>query len=168
MEETKTDQTAASADLGGLQIPPAQAPRSASAPATGAAAEGVIARRRGRPPGSSNASGAGKSQQSVPALSSAQFQALYSPELWARISTAPADAMAFSTGKKYWESSAEEKKTLGETTSIAVQCFAVTDPRWLAAAAALVCLANFYGMRAVQHIADAKKQREQDKKDDKK
>lgn len=155
-------------DLGGLQIPAATSPGSGQTPTTGQAAEGVIQRRRGRPPGSGKTGSGEKSTASVPTLSQEQFRALYSPELWARISTAPADAMAFSTGKKYWEAGPEEKKTLGETTSIAVQCFAVTDPRWLAAAAALVCLANFYGMRIVQHAADKRAEREAKEKADKK
>lgn len=170
MEENNNgNPPAGNPDLGGLKIPPVDNPGagSGSNAAIGSAAQGVIQKRRGRPPGSTNKPSDGKPQQSVPGLSQAQFAELYSPQLWARIATAPADAMAFATGKKYWEASEGEKQALGSSCSIAAACFASTDPRWLAAAAALITLSNFYGLRIATMAAEKKREREAEEKKNK-
>lgn len=69
--------------------------------------------------------------------------------------------MAAITGKKHWEISQEEKDALGATGAVAAQCFAVTDPRWLAASLALITVMNVYGTRIAIELADRKKEREE-------
>jgi hypothetical protein len=89
---------------------------------------------------------------------------LYDPKIWAKALSAPGDAMAAITGKKHWEISEKERETLGATGAIAAQCFAVSDPRYLALSLALITLLDVYGIRIAKDVAEAKIKREEAKK----
>lgn len=134
-----------------------------------AAAQEIGKRKRGRPPGSKNSGGGnvGGSNGPIP-LSNPQFAQLFDPELWGRVLAAPGAAMAGITGKERWLISAEEKKALGATGSIAAQCWAVTDPKWLAASLALITVIEVYGVRfaaeMVERNAELKKKREEQRR----
>lgn len=165
MSDEKTDKP----DLGGLVIPPGSSQDSISGASTisSSASSEVIKERKersdkGKPRGDRQARASG----GLPPLSHTQFAALYDPKVWGKVTTAPANAAAFITGKKYWQPSPEEQDTLGTTCSVAAQCFAVTDPRWLAASLALIAIADFYAIRLTMHFADKKKE-EQENKDKK-
>lgn len=151
--------------LGGLQIlPSGGAPPGVGAPPNPpTAAEAVVSQRKtradaGKPRGPRAAAASG----SVSPISSEVFAKLYSPEIWGKVAAAPADAICFATGDKTWEVTKEEKETLGITGSVAAQCFAVTDPRWLAASLFLLTIVEVYATRAA--IYYRKKKEEKDAK----
>ncbi len=153
-----------SADLGGLNIH-GNNPDSGTNPAgaAGSASAEVIKERKkrsdiGKPRGSRTGTGnAGVSSLST--LTPQAFAALYDEKLWARVLASPADAAAAVTGAKEWELSEEERTTLGKTGSVAAQCFAVSDPRYLALSLAIICLSDIYAVRFVMWKArrDAEK-----------
>lgn len=166
MSEANAENGATGApDLGGLQIPPiAGAQPDTTVPGGSASAEVVAGRKRrsdaGRPRGSRGATASG----GIPSLSQTQFAALYNPEVWSKALAAPADAMAAITGKKHWEVSEKEREALGATGSIAAQCFAVIDPRWLAVSLALITVLDVYGVRLAIDYSERKKKREAEDK----
>lgn len=155
------------ADLGGLNIPPADSP-STGADSTGAnvsaSAETIRQRKTrsdiGKPRGSRSA----PASASVQPLSAPVFAQLYSPEIWQKALCAPADAMAAISGKAHWQVSEKERQALGATGSIAAQCFAVSDPRWLALALCAITVLDVYGVRLALDLADRKKKAEEEKK----
>lgn len=157
------------ADLGGLQIPASTNSGDGSSPVAGSASAEVIRQRKERsdkggtrgPRGTNNAKGV--SGLPVP-LSQTQFAALYNPEIWSKALAAPADALAAITGKKHWEVSQKEREALGATGSIAAQCFAVTDPRWLAVSLALITLLDVYGVRLAIDVADRRREQREKQK----
>lgn len=159
-DDNKTD----SPDLGGLVIPPAAGASAGAAgnAAPASASEAHIAGRKtrsdaGKPRGPRGA----KSSGSIQPLSQTQFAQLYSPEVWGRILAGPATALAFTTGNKVWEVSPEEKNALGVSGSIAAQCFAVSDPKWLAVAIVAMTALEVYGVRTGIYLAELKRQREE-------
>jgi hypothetical protein len=152
-------------DLGGLQIPSVAGAESGSSVPGGSASEEVIRKRKQRSDaGKPRGARGGTTGSSVQALSQTQFAALYNPEVWAKALAAPADAMAAITGRKHWEVSEKEREALGATGSIAAQCFAVTDPRWLAVSLALITVLDVYGVRLAIDFAERKKKREAEEK----
>lgn len=144
-------------DLGGLNIAsPQDTGNISSAASTGASAEIVKQRKVRSDIGKSRSGGSGKNAGSVSTLSQTQFEKLYTPELWSKVLSSPGDAALALTGDKTWEISKEERDTLGATGSIAAQCFAVSDPRYLAACLALIAIIDVYGIRLAKTYADKK------------
>jgi hypothetical protein len=141
-----------SADLGGLKVnPDNQNSGDNPAPALGSASSEVIAGRKKRSDaGQPRGARGGGGQKSIPGvlpLTPQAFAALYDPKIWSRVLASPADAAAAVTGGKEWQLSEEERTTLGQTGSVAAQCFAVADPRWLAVSLAVICIAEIYSVR---------------------
>src|SRR5512145_353030 len=156
-------------DLGGLQIPPAasQTPgASQAAPNLSASAEHVRQRKQRSDAGKPRGARGGTASTSIPPLSQVQFAQLYNPELWAKALGAPGDAMAAITGRKHWEISEKERQALGATGSIAAQCFAVTDPRWLAVSLCLITILDVYGVRVMLELAERKREADEKKRKD--
>lgn len=155
-----------SPDLEGLDLGTG-AGTSAAAPAgdISASAATVQKRKRRSDAGQSRGVRGGEAERSLLALSQAQFAKLYSPEIWEKALCTPADAMAAITGRQHWQISQKEREALGVTGSIAAQCFAVTDPRWLAASLCLITILDVYGVRIMIDLADRKREREKAKKE---
>lgn len=159
-----------SPDLGGLNIH-GNNPDSGTSPAgaSGSASSAVIKERKERSDkGKPRSAGGGKSGASVSSLSPLTpqaFAALYDEKLWSRVLSSPADAAAAVTGSKTWKLSDEERETLGKTGSVAAQCFAVADPRYLALSLAIICLSDIYAVRFVMWKAerDAEKKMQEKK-----
>lgn len=139
-------------------------------PATSGAA-GIVAKRRGRPKGSSNSAsgGVGSKPGISPELEAEQqrlrqqFDKLYDPDAWEGIMSAPADIALAVTGEDIWNLSDKERKTLGIQASVTAQCFAVSDPKWLALTMLGISLTTVYVARTVQYFAE-KAQKESEKK----
>lgn len=159
------DQTQSGTDLGGLVIP-AGASTGASSPDQNASAstEEIKKRKTRSDVGQPRKARSGQPASSVPILSQTQFAALYDPQIWEKALCAPADGMAAITGRKHWEVSEKERQALGATGSIAAQCFAVTDPRWLAASLALITILDVYGVRLAIDYQERKQKREAEEK----
>lgn len=154
-------------DLGGLQIPPAGSATAGNLPpAADATASAAHIRQRktrsdaGQPRGARG----GKSSEGVQALSQTQFAQLYSPEIWSKALAAPADAMAAITGRKHWLLAEKERDALGVTGSVAAQCFAVSDPKYLALSLCLITILDVYGIRLAMDFAERKREAEEKKK----
>lgn len=105
--------------------------------------------------------------ESVSAIPPSTFAKLYEPEIWSRALAAPADAMAAVTGRKLWEISPTERQHLGVTGSLAAQVYAVSDPRGLAVALALITIIDIYGIRLMMDLAERRKEREAERKKEK-
>lgn len=154
-------------DLGGLQIPSVGNQNQGSAAPNAdlsASAEHVRQRKQRSDAGKPRGPRKGDSRSSLPQLSPNQFAALYSPQLWENTLCAPADAMAAITGKKRWEIAQKEREALGVSGSIAAQCFAVSDPRWLALAICGITILEVYGGRLALELADRKREAAEKKK----
>jgi hypothetical protein len=156
--------------LNGLEIPTTSNPASSSDSSTGQTAENVSAsattiknRKERSDKGKARGDRAGANAPSVPVLSQTQFAALYSPQLWEKALCAPADGMAAITGKKHWEVSKPEREAIGATGAIAAQCFAVTDPRWLALALCAITVLDVYGTRLAMDMADRRREAKEKK-----
>lgn len=158
-------------DLGGLSIPPVGGANPGTDSPSGtasASAETIRQRKQRSDTGKPRGPRGGNSAASLPPISQAQFAALYDPKIWGRALGAPADAMAAISGKKHWELSQQERDNLGATGAIAAQCYAVSDPRALALALALITVLDTYGIRLAKDWADARatKAAEEKKKKD--
>lgn len=156
-----------SSDLGGLEIPPISSTPTDGTGATSplsASAQHVQQRKRRSDAGQPRGPRGAKHADSVSPLSQLQFAKLYSPEVWGRTLAAPGTTLAFVTGKKLWEISSEEREAMGQTGSIAAQCFAVSDPRWLALAICAITVLEVYGTRAALYMAQVNREREEAKK----
>lgn len=154
-------------DLGGLVIPPdssQSAGDSSPNSATTASEETIRQRKRRSDAGKPRGARGGELQQSATPISAQQFAALYNPDLWGRTLAAPGDAMAAITGNKRWEISAQERTALGTSGSIAAQCFATSDPKWLAVSIALITVLEVYGIRIAAEMSDRKKAAEEEAK----
>lgn len=152
-------------NLGGLNLNPPQGESvNPSNPAGGASAAIVKERKKRSDAGQSRTGGARTNAGSIPTLSQSQFEKLYTPELWQRVLSSPADAALALTGDKIWELSDSEKQTLGATGSVAAQCFAVSDPRYLAASLALIAIIDIYGIRLAKSYADKKAREKAERK----
>lgn len=150
-----------SSGLGGLNLSTSEITGANSSPVAGSASAQVIEGRKqrsdkGKPRGARSANGGG----SIPAVSltATQFAELYKPELWGRVLSAPGDALALGTGKEIWRISKEEREALGATGSIAAQCFAVSDPKWLAVSLAIVTVLEVYATRAGIYMSEKRKE----------
>ena len=86
------------------------------------------------------------------------FERLYQPEVWEGVVCAPADTMCALSGRKLWEISPQERKTLSVTASMTARCFAVENPKWLALIMLSITLAQIFGTRAVMHLNEVKKE----------
>jgi hypothetical protein len=154
-----------SMDLGGLQIPGTGENTGDNASAVaGSASEKTIKERKtrsdaGQPRGSRKAT----VTQGVPLIPPEAFAKLYSPDIWGKVLTSPADAIAAVTGSKIWEVTKEEREMLGATGSVAAQCFAISDPRYLALSLCLIGLIDVYATRAAMYYAEKKKQKKDEK-----
>lgn len=159
------DQTQSASDLGGLVIPTGPSTSAETAAANPSASSEEIKKRKTRSDiGQPRKGRSGQPASSVPLLSLPQFAALYDPEVWARCLASPADGMAAITGDKLWEISEKEREALGKTGAIAAQCFAVTDPRYLALALALITVIDVYGLRIGMQWKQRKDKREAEEK----
>lgn len=152
-------------DLGGLVIengPPASGPALAQDVSGNASASArtIEGRKKRSDAGQPRGARSGASQPSVPAIPPSAFAKIYEPEIWSRALSAPADAMAAISGKKHWEISDKEREHLGVTGALAAQVYAVSDPRGLAVALALITIIDVYGVRLMMDLADRKKERE--------
>lgn len=114
--------------------------------------------RRGRP--RKNPADSGGDQRSlqaeVDAAIRAQLEGLYAPEAWSALLAMPADAAQVWTGKKHWELSPEERKTLGVTGSAAARTMMITNPKSLAFFMLGSALLSAYLPRAVRELRDMK------------
>mgnify|MGYP001279722420 CR=1 FL=1 len=132
-----------------------------SSPASGspdsASAEIMAGRKQRRDKGIARGPRGEKLSDSEKALLTA-FERLYEPEVWEGVVCAPADTMAALSGRKLWEISDKERKTLSVTASMTARCFAVENPKWLALIMLSITLAQIYGTRAVMHLNEMKKE----------
>ena len=161
--ETKTVD---SPPMGGLDLSQGTQDKGPSVSAQNASAsqEVIRTRKQRSDAGQPRKTGTRQSSPSVQTLSEEQFKALYSPELWARIAATPADTALAITGHKVWQLADNERSAMGASTSLAAQCFAVENPKWLALAAAVITLGNVYGTRLAIYFAEKKKEQEEAKK----
>lgn len=145
------------ADLGGLNIGQSKDTGDSSIGAAGSASQEAIKTRKQRSDkGGARGTRGGNAGAIAVQLSEEQFRKLYSPELWGKILSSPADGLAAISGDKTWEVSENERQTLGEAGSIAASCFAVTDPKYLALTMLGIALIDVYGMRFAKLYADKK------------
>lgn len=94
-----------------------------------------------------------------------QVNAVCSPEAWAALLASPADVGLALTGRKHWEVSEQERKTLGATGAAAARCMMITDPKSLALLMVSSALLSVYVPRM---IAEAKHLRSEKKEPEKK
>ncbi len=111
-------------------------------------------KKRGRPPGSAKAGGADSQdlQQRIAAEIKSQLDALHAPESWGALLGAPSDVAVALTGRKYWEISETERKTLGLTGAAAARTFMITNPQGLALCMLAGALTSVYLPRFVQEM----------------
>lgn len=136
---------------------PATAPSNTDSAPDSASAQIVTGRKRRSDAGQSRGPRGEKLSDSEKALLTA-FERLYQPEVWEGVVCAPADTMAAISGRKLWEISPQERKTLSVTASMTARCFAVENPKWLALTMLSITLAQIYGTRAVMHLNEVKKE----------
>lgn len=151
--------------------PSGGAGESAANGAATAAAEDIVARKRGRPKGSVN-SAPGKNGgvesgelAAQRAELQAQFERLYDPRAWEGLVSAPADVALAITGDDIWRLEKPERETLAIQASVTARCFVISDPKWLALSMLGIGLATTYGMRIAEYYA--KKAREKADKENK-
>lgn len=118
-------------------------------------ADGIIAKRRGRPAGSGSKSKLDPRQAEMEKA----FDALYAPETWEGIVCAPADTMLAVSGKQLWDMSDKERKTLSVHASLTARCFAVENPKYLALVMLSISIAQIYGARISMHMMERAKER---------
>lgn len=151
----------ASLDLTGS---PAAGSAGATAPALdSASAEIIEGRKKRRDAGQPRGPRGEKLSDSEKALL-ANFEKLYEPEVWEGVVCAPADTMLAISGRKLWNISGQERKTLSVTASVTARCFAVENPKWLALIMLSITLAQIYGVRAAMHMAEVRKEEQDAKK----
>jgi hypothetical protein len=143
--------------LDGLVLPSGNAADSSvnpSADSTSASQNVIKERKKRSDAGTARGVRGSTNANSIQTLSQAQFAQLYDPKIWAKALAAPADAMqAIGKHPEIWKVSDNEREALGATGAIAAQCFAVSDPRWLAISLALITLIDVYGIRIAKEIA---------------
>lgn len=155
-------------NIEGLVIPAVgSTPASDSAPSgtVSASAENIRQRKERKDKGVPRGPRGAESSAGIQQLSSAQFAKLYEPAIWEKAICAPADAMAAITGKEYWQVSPKEREAVGTTGSIAAQCFAITDPRYLALSLAIITVLDVYGIRLAMYLADRKEEADKRRKE---
>lgn len=86
------------------------------------------------------------------------FEKLYEPEVWEGVVCAPADTMLAISGRRLWNISPQERRTLSVTASVTARCFAVENPKWLALIMLSITLVQIYGTRAAMHLAETRKE----------
>lgn len=154
-------------DLEGLHIPASTGQDSSSIPPSAdvsASAEAIRQRKTRSDIGKSRGPRGTQSTAGISQISQVQFAQLYKPEIWQKALCAPADAMAAISGKAHWEITEKERDAIGVTSSIAAQCFAVTDAKYLALALAVITVLDVYGIRLILDLADRRKA-EKERKD---
>lgn len=153
-------------DAAGMALPGLDAFTKASAPAgapDAAAAKIIAERKQRRDAGIARGARDGKLSESEKALF-ATFERLYEPEIWEGVVCAPADTMLAVSGRKLWNMSGQERKTLSVTASVTARCFAVENPKWLALAMLAITIAQIYGVRIAMHMAETKAERSREAK----
>lgn len=132
--------------------------------ATAAAAE-IVAKKRGRPKGSTSGALGKPGSEEAGAIAQqraelqAQFERLYDPRVWEGLVMAPADIALSITGDEIWRTEKSERETLAIQASITARCFVISDPKWLALSMLGVGLATTYGMRLVEYYAKKAKEK---------
>jgi hypothetical protein len=152
-------------------------------PSVTAAAEGIEARKRGRPrltdeeradrardSGRDYAGEYAKRQARKEAKQrpgdtggaevAAQLDQLFSPAAWRGIVAAPADFMAAKTGRKLWELSKDEKDTLAEGASVCARFYLRVNPALLAVIMFGMSVTTIYGARILANAKEARGERE--------
>jgi hypothetical protein len=144
-----------------MALPGLDALGKAGAPAgapDAAAAKIIAERKQRRDAGIASGARSSKLSESEKTLL-ATFEKLYEPEVWEGVVCAPADTMLAVSGRKLWNMSGQERKTLSITASVTARCFAVENPKWLALAMLAITIAQIYGVRAAMHFAEMKAER---------
>jgi hypothetical protein len=144
-----------------MALPGLDALGKAGAPAgapDSAAAKIIAERKQRRDAGSTRGARGDKLSESEKALY-ATFERLYEPEVWEGVVCAPADTMLAVSGRKLWNMSGQERKTLSVTASVTARCFAVENPKWLALAMLAITIGQIYGVRIAMHMAETKAER---------
>lgn len=117
------------------------------------AAKEIIAKRRGRPPGSTNNKPATPNESQTAAL--AQMEALhaqlFSSENFEALVSMPGDLGFALTGNEHWFISDKERKVLSSTGSVACR-FLGGDPKWIAISLFAMALVSAYGGRAMKEL----------------
>jgi hypothetical protein len=125
-------------------------------------------RRRGRPPKDPSASGGDQRalQAQVNAEIARQLDALHEPKAWAALCCFPADTMLTITGRKHWETSPQERETVGATGSALARTLMITNPRALAALMFGAAMLNMYMPRAIQELKYLRNEKAKEEKGD--
>lgn len=118
-------------------------------------------KKRGRPPGGAKSGGADSQdlQTRIAAEIRSQLDALHSPESWGALLGAPSDVAVALTGRKYWEISETERKTLGMTGAAAARTFMITNPQGLALCMLAGALTSVYLPRFIKEMAHIRAER---------
>jgi hypothetical protein len=114
--------------------------------------------KRGRPRGPGRGAGAAKdrvSEEDAKAL-----EALFSPEQWKGVVSAPADAACALTGSKTWELSDPEKATLAIGAANTARHFATFHPKWLALTLFSMSAMTIYGSHFVAYKLERQAQKQ--------
>lgn len=89
-----------------------------------------------------------------------QLESLHAPEMWEALLCMPGDAAQTITGKKRWEFSDKERRTIGLSGSALAQTMMITNPRALAAFMAISILGGAYLPRIMGELRDWKTERD--------
>lgn len=137
--------------------PPAPSDSTTAAP-PGSAAEGIVSERKRRKDAGVPRGSRGNQLSPAETQMAQAFAALYEPEVWENVMCGPADTMLAFSGKKLWEVSAQERKSLAITGAMTAKCFAVDNPKWLALSLLAIHAIQIYGSRIALHMIETKKE----------
>lgn len=146
---------------GGTDTKPAVVEKSGapkSDPVADAAKEAISA-KRGRPSGSKT-KGKGKPVDAATLQAQKELVALFEPDAWEPVVRAPADAMLALTGRKHWDLSEKEVRSLAVTGANSARWFLHTDPKWIALILFLFNATTVYGSRLVMDAQERKKEKD--------
>ena|SRR5712691_591003 len=113
-----------------------------------------IGRKRGRPPGSKNATATPDERMAKLQAQSKLLEKLYKTENWKQLGSMYFDARYALTGYEDFQLSPEEKENLADSLSLMVQVVLSIDPRLLVI---LLFTANFGGLIASKEIQYAQR-----------
>jgi hypothetical protein len=105
--------------------------------------------RRGRP--KKSGIGAGTDGEGLSAEDKAAMAALFQPEQWEALVSAPANGAALITGSDAWNLSEKETKQLAIGAATTARYFAPSHPKWLALSLFSMSVITIYGAHFVKY-----------------
>jgi hypothetical protein len=107
-------------------------------------------------------------QAKVDAEIARQLDALHDPKAWAALCCFPADTALTLTGRAHWETSSNERATVGATGSALARTLMITNPRALALMMFSASMLSMYMPRVIKEMEHLRGERAAAKKKEEK